>query len=92
MIHESIIREYDIRGVYNDTLTKESAYLIGWSFAQYINKHSTTKTNIVNICRDGRHSSPVLCKNLTRGLRDGGIDVEDIGIGPTSNALLLYFY
>lgn len=88
MIHESIIREYDIRGVYNDTLTKESAYLIGWSFAQYINKYSTTKTNIVNVCMDGRHSSPELCDNLVRGLRDGGIDVEDIGIGPTP---MLYY-
>jgi phosphomannomutase len=88
MIHESIIREYDIRGVYNDTLTKESAYLIGWSFAQYINKYSTTNTNTVNVCRDGRNSSPELCEDLVKGLRDGGVNVEYIGIGPTP---MLYY-
>jgi len=88
MIDESIIREYDIRGVYNKTLNTRSAYLIGWSFAQYIKKHSKFKSNIVNVCRDGRLSSPALCAHLVEGLRDGGVDVENIGIGPTP---LLYY-
>jgi phosphomannomutase len=88
MISESVIREYDIRGVYGKTLDKNTAYLVGWSFAQYIKKHSEFKTNKVNVCRDGRLSSPELCKNLISGLRDGGIDVHYIGIGPTP---LLYY-
>lgn len=88
MIDESIIREYDIRGIYNKTLTKDSAYLIGWSFALYLKRYSEFKTNTVNVCRDGRLSSPVLCAHLIKGLRDGGINVENIGVGPTP---LLYY-
>ena len=88
MIDASIIREYDIRGVYNQTLTEDTAYLVGWSFAKYVKKHSEFKTNIVNVCRDGRLSSPTLCSNLIKGLCDGGVNVEDIGVGPTP---LLYY-
>lgn len=88
MIDESIIREYDIRGVYNETLSKQCAYLIGWSFSQYIKRHSEFKSNIVNVCRDGRLSSPVLCAYLIKGLRDGGVNVENMGVGPTP---LLYY-
>ncbi|MCH9753527.1 MAG: phosphomannomutase/phosphoglucomutase [Alphaproteobacteria bacterium] len=88
MIDESIIREYDIRGVYNKTLTTESAYLIGWSFAQYIKKYSEFESNMVNVCRDGRLSSPALSSSLIEGLLDGGVNVEDIGVGPTP---LLYY-
>jgi len=88
MIDESVIREYDIRGIYGKTLNKNTAYLVGWSFAQYIKKHSEFKTNKVNVCRDGRLSSPELCEHLIKGLRDGGIDVDYIGVGPTP---ILYY-
>jgi phosphomannomutase len=84
MINPAIIREYDIRGIYNKTLTEKDAFLVGWSFAQALNKKSST----VTLCRDGRLSSPALHAALTEGLISGGTNVIDIGIGPTP---MLYF-
>ena len=37
---------------------------------------------------DGRDSSPKLAQSLAHGLTDVGIDVENIGLGPTP---MLYF-
>ena len=79
----TIIREYDIRGIYNSTLSEEDAKRIGHVFAL------TLKNNkIVNVACDGRHSSLPLKKSLIQGLVEGGANVRDIGLGPTP---MLYF-
>ncbi|MFN7039070.1 MAG: phosphoglucomutase/phosphomannomutase PgmG [Alphaproteobacteria bacterium] len=84
-INDVIFREYDIRGIYNETLTDEYAYNIGKAFA-ILNVNEDKK--LITVLRDGRLSSPSLSISLIKGLTDGGAEVIDIGVGPTP---LLYF-
>lgn len=81
MIDAAIFREYDIRGVTTDNFTEETVYAIARIFA-------TRAKGMVAIARDGRLSSPALCRALANGLQDGGCDVLDIGLAPTP---ALYF-
>ena len=83
--HSSILREYDVRGVVNDTLSASDAYAIGRSFGTIVNRDGGTK---VAIGYDGRLSSIDLANSLIRGLNDTGIDVLQVGRGPTP---MLYF-
>ena len=79
----TIIREYDIRGIYEDTLTKNDAKVIGHIFGSSLNKNK-----IVNICCDGRKSSQPLKEKLIEGLSEVGCNIIDIGVGPTP---MLYY-
>lgn len=83
--HSSIIRAYDIRGIYGDTLHNADAFFVGKSFASFLRKHKKKK---VAIACDARMSSPALKQNLLRGLLESGIEVYDVGVGPTP---MLYF-
>lgn len=83
--HKSIIRAYDIRGIYNETLFDEDAFFLGKSFAKYLHQNNKKR---VAIGFDGRKSSPILKEQLIKGLLESGIDVFDIGLGPTP---MLYF-
>ena len=83
--HSSILREYDVRGVVNDTLSASDAYAIGLSFGTIVNRDGGTK---VAVGYDGRLSSIDLANSLIRGLNDTGIDVLQVGRGPTP---MLYF-
>ena len=80
---ESIIRSYDIRGVYNKTLFLKDAKIIGNVFGLEFKKDST-----VNVAYDGRESSVELKEKLIEGLLEAGINVNEIGLGPTP---LLYY-
>lgn len=82
IFHPSVIREYDIRGIYNETLTEKDAYALGRAFAE------TIGGGRVAVARDGRVSSLSLQSALMDGLEYGGCDVVDIGLGPTP---MLYF-
>jgi phosphomannomutase len=83
--HPSILREYDIRGIYEETLGKNDAWAIGQCFAHFLgSKHN--KTVVVGM--DGRLSSPILEASLVKGLQDVGVNVVRIGVGPTP---LLYY-
>ena len=81
----SILREYDIRGTFNDNLTIKDAYALGQRFGFFVKSE-----NGQSICvgRDGRLSSPDLTSALIEGIRSQGMDVFDIGIGPTP---MLYY-
>lgn len=81
----SIIRAYDIRGVYNKTLHDIDGFFVGKSFASFL--HKNNKKKIVIAC-DGRVSSPALKEQLTKGLIESGLDIIDVGVGPTP---MLYF-
>ncbi len=83
--HSSILRAYDIRGIYQETLHNLDAFFIGKSFATIL--HQNNYKNIVVAC-DGRASSPALKQELINGLVSCGINVFDVGLGPTP---LLYF-
>ncbi|PHZ83660.1 phosphoglucomutase/phosphomannomutase PgmG [Paremcibacter congregatus] len=81
----SILRAYDIRGRFGDTLNVRDADYLGRSFGTRVLRAGGQK---VTVCRDGRLSSPELTEALIAGLRSTGIDVIDIGCGPTP---LLYY-
>ena len=81
----SVLREYDIRGIINDTLTANDAHAIGSIFGSVINKNGG---HSVVVGRDGRHSSLEIEKNLIEGLLSQGLKVFKIGLCPTPQ---LYF-
>lgn len=80
MFHPSILRQYDIRGVYQKTLFEEDAYQIGLRFGFQM-KGLGAQT--ICVAYDGRVSSPALEKALIRGLIETGLQVKRLGVGPT---------
>ena len=83
--NNSIIRAYDIRGIYNETLFDKDAYYVGKSFAAFLKSQNLSS---IAVACDGRMSSPALKSELIKGLIDSGINVFDVGLGPTP---MLYF-
>jgi phosphomannomutase len=81
----TILREYDIRGIVGDTLTEADAYGLGRTFAA---KAHGEGARTIAVGRDGRTHSPTLQAELIRGLNEGGINVMQIGMGPSP---MLYF-
>ena len=84
--HSTILRAYDIRGIFDNTLTVEDAVAIGLSFIT-MQRDRGFGTEVA-VGRDGRLSSPALANALIDGLVAGGATVTDIGCGPTP---MLYF-
>lgn len=83
--HPSIIRAYDIRGIYNQTLFDNDAFFVGKSFGTFLRNNHKRK---ISVACDGRLSSPLLKERLIQGLHECGLEIIDIGSGPTP---LLYF-
>jgi phosphomannomutase len=83
--HPSLLREYDMRGVFGRTLGEEDAYAVGRSFGTVVRRAGGSR---VVVGYDGRLSSPPLESALVRGLVDSGTDVLRVGIGPTP---MLYY-
>lgn len=80
MIDPTIFRQYDIRGTYGKNLTNEIAYQIGYFLA----KTSITRHNQdVVVGFDGRHSSPIIVENLSKGILAAGGRIINIGLVPT---------
>ena len=77
---ESIFREYDIRGIVDDTLSEETVELIGRAIGT---EALQAGQQTVVVGRDGRLHSPQLAEALIRGLTKSGRDVIDIGAAPT---------
>lgn len=85
-VDSSIFRAYDIRGIVGASLTEETARLIGRAFGMML--HEENRGLTVCTAYDGRTSSPGLEEALTTGLKQSGIHVIRLGMGPTP---LLYF-
>lgn len=83
--HRGTLREYDVRGVADETLTVADARALGRSFGTVVQRAGGRH---VCIGRDGRESSPRLAAAAIDGLLAAGCDVRDIGLGPTP---MLYF-
>src|SRR5580658_8518754 len=79
------LREYDIRGIVGRTLSTADAFAIGRCFGSIVARAGGTTTAIGF---DGRLSSVELSEALSNGLRASGIDVVNIGRGPTP---MLYY-
>ena len=58
----SIFRAYDIRGIYNETLTDDTAYLVGRSIGSEVLAQGQDS---IALARDGRLSGPALLQALS---------------------------
>ena len=83
--HPTVLREYDIRGIIDETLSEADAYAIGRGFATLLGRDGG---RTVAVGYDGRVSSPVLAEALVRGINDAGLDAVRVGMGPTP---MLYY-
>jgi phosphomannomutase len=83
--NSTILREYDIRGIVGDTLTEDDAHALGRTYAGFARDEGAAR---VAVGRDGRTHSGMLEAALIRGLTEGGLDVIQIGQGPSP---MLYF-
>ncbi|TCD06807.1 phosphomannomutase/phosphoglucomutase [Erythrobacteraceae bacterium CFH 75059] len=83
--HPTVLREYDIRGIIDETLGAPDARAIGRTFAAMLREAGGRR---VAVGYDGRTSSPMLEQALVEGLTAGGVDVVRIGLGATP---MLYF-
>ncbi len=83
MMHEfdkTILRHYDIRGIINETFSREDCYFIGRSFGTIMRRRGL-KTVVVGF--DGRRTSLLFAYEVRRGLNESGIDVINLGLGPS---------
>lgn len=83
VVNDSIFREYDIRGIYDETLFDRDAFLIGRAVASLVGGNKA-----IVVGYDGRISSDQLTKKLISGLVSSGIRVINIGLCHTP---LVYF-
>src|ERR1700687_2023035 len=79
------LREYDIRGIVGRTRGAGDGFAIGRCFGSIVARAGGTTTAVGY---DGRLSSPALSEALSTGLRASGIEVLNIGRGPTP---MLYY-
>ena len=79
------LREYDIRGVVGRTLHDTDAFAIGRCFGSVV---ARAGGRTVAVGYDGRLSSPHLAAALIDGLKASGMEVLQVGRGPTP---MLYF-
>ncbi len=85
VLRPTLLREYDIRGVVDETLFAADATAVGRAFGTRIAEAGGTS---IAVGRDGRHSSPILEQALVAGLTATGLTVYRIGCCPTP---ALYF-
>ena len=83
--HATSLREYDIRGIIDETLGGDDAFAIGRCFGTVVARAGGTK---VAVGFDGRLSSPMLEERLVAGLMASGMVVSRVGLCPTP---MLYY-
>ena len=81
----TIIREYDIRGIVDKTLTTADALALGKAFGTMVLRAGGKQ---IMVGYDGRTHSPDFEAALVEGLLSTGADLVRIGLGPTP---MLYF-
>ena len=85
--HPDLVRAYDLRGTFGESLFAEDALALGRVFAASL-REGGRETPRVAVGRDLRESSPVLLESLIAGLGEGGAEVLLCGAVPTP---ALYF-
>lgn len=85
----SIYREYDIRGIFEQDLTQDVVFKIGFFLGQTIRKKGQ---NQVIIGYDARVHSTILLEWLSNGLRHSEIEVFCVGMIPTPVAYFATFH
>ncbi len=86
-MHDSIFREYDIRGKIGSELVISDIYDLSRSIAYYF-KRENPQIKTVVLGMDGRISSPAIKEQMVSALLDSGLNVIFIGICPSP---VLYF-
>lgn len=79
-------KTYDIRGLVPGELSPDRARLIGLALAQQLftpDENSNENSKLIVVSRDMRTHSPEMSAALVEGLRQGGLDVLDIGLAAT---------
>lgn len=89
--HPSILREYDIRGIFNETLFPEDFYILGRLLASIVREKKNQQQPHIGVGFDGRLSTPHLVEALFRGLLDEKSHVSSIGCGPTPMASFSHY-
>lgn len=84
-LNKLMFREYDIRGIYGTDIDEEVSYHIGRAYATRL--LSLGKNKMI-VGYDNRASSPIIEKNLVKGLTEGGVDVVRLGLVTTP----MYYY
>ncbi|MSO97711.1 MAG: phosphomannomutase/phosphoglucomutase [Rhodospirillaceae bacterium] len=88
-LHPTILREYDIRGIVDETLFTADARAIGRCFGSLVRRKNPGKVDLtVCVGYDGRLSSPEMEAAVVEGLAAAGVNVQRVGRGPTP---MLYF-
>lgn len=86
-MHDSIFREYDIRGKINSEFAIDDVYDLVRSIAFYF-KHKNADVKTVAVGMDGRLSCPAIKERMVAALTQSGLDVLFIGVCPSP---VLYF-
>lgn len=84
--YEHAFGKNDIRGIYNEDITEELYYNIGFGYIAWLEKQTTKKAQDlrISVCMDARLHSPSLKTALIKGLVDAGVRyIEDLGLAPT---------
>jgi phosphomannomutase/phosphoglucomutase len=79
-INEHIFREYDIRGIVNEDLSEDFAFLLGSAYGR---KVKNLGCNNIAIGWDCRLSSPGYSRALAQGIISQGVKATLTGLGPT---------
>lgn len=82
-IPTSLLRAYDIRGIYGQNLTEQVAIELGKRFGLCVAQANAGLTIRIVVARDGRTHSPQLSQAFSEGLRAVGCHVVDVGLAPT---------
>lgn len=83
--HETVLREYDVRGIIDETLNVADAAALGKAFGTHVKRAGGSK---VSVGFDGRISSPAMSSALMEGIASTGVDVVNVGLGGTP---MLYY-
>ncbi len=80
---EKVFKRYDIRGKYPEELDEEFAERLGKALGTFLAAKNQRR---VAVCRDNKSSSHKLKEELIKGLKSVGVEVLDVGEGPTDYA------
>jgi phosphomannomutase len=82
----SVFKSYDIRGIWNGEWDAGLARRIGFHLPGLLGAHD------ILIGRDARESSPAVLEALSRGIREAGCDVTDLGLATTPSVYFATAY
>lgn len=87
-LEETMFREYDLRGIFDQELTTDFARRLGAVYCEYLHEKLGKEDFAISVGRDVRLSSDNLAVALIEGMVSQGAKVYDLGPCPTP---LLYF-